>query len=33
VWQAEDFAGETLIQYPVPDDMLDLWRKVLLPAG
>ncbi|WP_159875130.1 LysR family transcriptional regulator [Aquitalea denitrificans] len=33
VWQAADFADETLIQYPVPDDMLDLWRKVLLPAG
>ena len=32
-WQAEDFAGETLIHYPVPDDMLDLLRKVLLPAG
>ncbi|EGY52988.1 HTH-type transcriptional regulator MetR [Neisseria shayeganii 871] len=33
VWQAEDFADETLITYPVPDDMLDLLRKVLLPAG
>ncbi|MCX7207799.1 MAG: LysR family transcriptional regulator [Proteobacteria bacterium] len=30
---AEDFANETLISYPVPDDMLDLIRKVLKPAG
>ncbi|TNH03675.1 LysR family transcriptional regulator [Testudinibacter sp. TR-2022] len=33
VWQAEDFAEQTLITYPVPDDMLDLLRKVLYPAG
>lgn len=33
VWQAEDFANETLITYPVVDDMLDLVRKVLQPAG
>ncbi|MFV2030418.1 LysR family transcriptional regulator [Neisseria sp. S1] len=33
IWQAEDFTEETLITYPVPDDMLDLLRKVLLPAG
>lgn len=33
VWQAEDFRNETLITYPVPDEMLDLLRKVLLPAG
>ncbi|MDF7675177.1 LysR family transcriptional regulator [Neisseriaceae bacterium ESL0693] len=33
VWQAEDFADDTLISYPVPDDMLDLLRKVLFPAG
>ena len=33
VWQAQDFAEETLISYPVPDDMLDLLRKFLLPAG
>lgn len=33
VWSAEDFANETLITYPVPDDMLDLLRKVLLPKG
>lgn len=33
VWQAEDFADETLITYPVPDAMLDLVRKVLRPAG
>lgn len=32
-WSAADFAGETLISYPVPDDMLDLMRKVLAPAG
>ncbi|MEZ7827810.1 MAG: LysR substrate-binding domain-containing protein [Brachymonas denitrificans] len=31
--QAEDFADQTLISYPVPDDMLDLMRQVLLPAG
>lgn len=31
--RAEDFASETLISYPVPDDMLDLMRQVLLPAG
>ena len=33
IWQAEDFAGETLITYPAPDDMLDLLRKILLPRG
>ncbi|EGV36629.1 LysR family transcriptional regulator [Neisseria weaveri] len=33
VWEAEDFADETLITYPVPDDMLDLLRKILLPRG
>lgn len=33
VWEAEDFKHETLITYPVPDDMLDLLRKVLNPAG
>ena len=33
VWPAEAFTDETLITYPVPDDMLDLLRKVLLPAG
>lgn len=33
VWDAEDFRHETLIHYPVPDDMLDLLRKVLHPAG
>lgn len=33
VWDAADFAGETLIHYPVPDAMLDLLRKVLKPAG
>ncbi|XZG70147.1 LysR family transcriptional regulator [Chitinibacteraceae bacterium HSL-7] len=31
--EAHDFADETLITYPVPDDMLDLVRKVLRPAG
>lgn len=30
---AADFAGQTLITYPVPDDMLDLVRVVLKPAG
>ena len=33
VWQAHDFADETLITYPVPDAMLDLLRKMLLPQG
>ncbi len=27
------FADQTLISYPVPDDMLDLMRQVLMPAG
>ncbi len=31
--EAADFAGHTLITYPVPDDMLDLVRRVLKPAG
>ena len=30
---AADFAGDTLITYPVPDDMLDIVRLVLKPAG
>nr|WP_314538975.1 LysR family transcriptional regulator [uncultured Massilia sp.] len=30
---ARDFADQTLITYPVPDDMLDLVRQVLRPAG
>ncbi|NRF70166.1 LysR family transcriptional regulator [Aquincola sp. S2] len=30
---AADFAAQTLITYPVPDEMLDLVRRVLLPAG
>ena len=30
---AADFADQTLITYPVPDDMLDLVRQVLRPAG
>ena len=29
----EDFAEETLITYPVPDEMLDIIRKVLKPQG
>ena len=33
VWQAADFAAETLFSYRVPDDMLDLLLKILLPAG
>ncbi|OFK87695.1 LysR family transcriptional regulator [Neisseria sp. HMSC061E12] len=33
VWEAEDFIDETLITYPVPDEMLDLPKKVLLPKG
>ncbi len=31
--QAADFADHTLITYPVPDEMLDLVRRVLQPAG
>ena len=30
---AVDFADRTLITYPVPDEMLDLVRRVLQPAG
>lgn len=30
---AKDFANDTLITYPVPDDMLDVVRQVLQPAG
>ncbi|QJD29969.1 LysR family transcriptional regulator [Methylococcus geothermalis] len=29
----EDFAEETLLSYPVPEDMLDIVRKVLKPRG
>jgi LysR family transcriptional regulator for metE and metH len=29
----EDFAAETLLSYPVPEDMLDIVRKVLKPRG
>lgn len=31
IWYAKDFINETLITYPVPDDMLDLLKQVLLP--
>ncbi len=30
---AADFAGETLITYPVPDEMLDVMKHCLTPAG
>jgi LysR family transcriptional regulator, regulator for metE and metH len=30
---AADFAGETLITYPVPDEMLDVMKHCLIPAG
>jgi LysR family transcriptional regulator, regulator for metE and metH len=30
---ADDFAGETLITYPVPDEMLDVMKHCLIPAG
>ena len=30
---AQDFADQTLITYPVPDEMLDVVRQVLEPAG
>ncbi|HEY9063385.1 MAG TPA: LysR family transcriptional regulator [Burkholderiaceae bacterium] len=31
--EARDFADRALITYPVPDEMLDLVRRVLQPAG
>jgi LysR family transcriptional regulator for metE and metH len=31
--EADDFAGETLITYPVPDEMLDVMKHCLTPAG
>ncbi|MET0211244.1 MAG: LysR family transcriptional regulator [Burkholderiaceae bacterium] len=31
--EAADFSDHTLITYPVPDEMLDLVRRVLQPAG
>lgn len=31
--EAEDFAQEVLISYPIPDDMLDIMRQVLIPAN
>ena len=31
--QARDFAQETLVTYPIPDDRLDLMREVLLPVN
>jgi LysR family transcriptional regulator for metE and metH len=31
--EAEDFAAETLITYPVPDEMLDVMKHCLTPAG
>ena len=33
IWTAEDFIGETLITYPVPDEMLDLPKKILIPKN
>ena len=30
---AADFANETLITYPVPDEMLDVMKHCLIPAG
>ena len=30
---AADFADETLITYPVPDEMLDVMKHCLTPAG
>jgi LysR family transcriptional regulator for metE and metH len=32
VLEAQDFRGETLITYPVPEDRIDLIRQVLKPA-
>jgi LysR family transcriptional regulator for metE and metH len=31
--EAADFANETLITYPVPDEMLDVMKHCLTPAG
>jgi LysR family transcriptional regulator for metE and metH len=31
--EAEDFADQTLITYPVPDEMLDVMKHCLTPAG
>jgi LysR family transcriptional regulator for metE and metH len=31
--EAADFANETLITYPVPDEMLDVMKHCLIPAG
>ena len=31
--EAADFAEETLITYPIPDEMIDIVRQVLDPAG
>lgn len=31
--EAADFIGETLITYPVPDEMLDVMKHCLTPAG
>lgn len=31
--EPQDFADQTFISYPVPDEMLDLLRQVLTPAG
>jgi LysR family transcriptional regulator for metE and metH len=31
--EAADFAGETLITYPVPEERIDFIREVLRPAG
>ncbi len=33
IWQASDFAEETWVTYPVPDDMLDLYHQILKPQG
>lgn len=31
--EAEDFRNETIISYPVPEEMITLFRQLLLPAG
>ena len=31
--QARDFAKETLVTYPIPDERIDVIREVLKPAG
>ncbi|WP_301099594.1 LysR family transcriptional regulator [Otariodibacter sp.] len=31
IWEAEDFKDEILITHPVPDNMLDIFKRLLIP--